>query len=429
MRTVEYVGCAPFYDLQVPETHNYLAQGIYHHNCGKTYAALCRLLILCNKPEYNGARILVWGPTYNQLKSGTLVSFDELFYKYDMILSTKDGNEPERRLKNNILVVFRNASNPDQTRGHEYALNWLDEAGQMDEKVFRLTNAATRQRRPDGTFYKRQMLITTTPTGKNWLYRYFKDESSRKFLGAEQSAHYETNTLQAMKYGIADTDYVETSGYVEGTTEYDQEILGQYVSYGGNVFYAYNERKHYDRTYAPPQFEHVYGGVDVGLSAPTAITITGVTPAGKFVTFKEFYQRHSRPDVWMPQLKKWQDEFNVSRWYVDSAFDREIATLKRMGVRARACDKKNDGAGSAVGFINSMFATDRLQLMNVPNLRREVEEYEFKTRQSGDEVTFLDKVKPDQDDHAIDSWRYHIRELSSATAAQSYGQTVRYSVG
>jgi len=401
-------------------------------NCGKTYAALSRLAVLMTRPENKGARILVWGPTYNQLKGGTLVAFDEYFHRLGFIRSGKDGNEPEREMIGDITVRFRNASNPDQTRGHEYAFNWLDEAGQMDDDVFRLTNMATRQRRPDGSWYPRQMLITTTPRGKNWIYRHFKDEGSPKFLGKNLSAHYETDTIEAIKYGIADPDFIATGGYVEGTLEYDQEILGRYVSWGGNVFYAYEERRHYDRTYAPPAFDRVYGGIDVGYSgAATAITLTGMTAGGKFVTFKEFYQRHCPQNVWMPIVEKWRDEFKVSRFYVDSAASAEIATLKNRlgGGCIRPAMKANDAAGSAVGFINSLFASGRLTLMAVPNLKREIEGYELKQQLSGDEQTFLDKVKNGQPDDAIDSWRYHIGPLSAFKAQQSYGKEIGFSIG
>lgn len=397
-------------------------------NCGKTFSALCRLATLITRPEYRGCRILVWGPTYNQLKKGTLIAFDEFFYKLGFIKGGKDGNEPEREMVNDILVVFRNASNPDQTRGHEYAVNWLDEAGQMEEQVFRLTNMATRQRRPDGSWYPRQMLITTTPTGRNWIYRYFKDESNGKFLGHELSDHFETNTLEAIKYGIADENFIKTGGYVEGTQDYDQEILGLYVTWGGMVFYAFDERKHYDRTYAPPKFEHVYGGIDLGQSAPTAITLTGITEAGQFVTFKEFYQRNCPPSVWMNQALQWQKEFNVRTYHIDNNWPRDVKTFKSMGGRATLAMKANDAANTAVGFLNGLMVENRIKIMNCPNLKREIEGYEVKEILSGDERTFLDKVKPNLDDHAIDSWRYHVPPLSSVKAQQSYGKEIGYSI-
>jgi hypothetical protein len=49
----------------------------------------------------------------------------------------------------------------------------------------------------------------------------------------------------------------------------------------------------------------------------------------------------------------------------------------------------------------------------------ELETYEHKEIMSGDEVTFLDKVKPNQPDHAIDAMSYACGHLS---ANQAYRQ-------
>jgi len=43
--------------------------------------------------------------------------------------------------------------------------------------------------------------------------------------------------------------------------------------------------------------------------------------------------------------------------------------------------------------------------------------YEYKDKTSGDEVTFLDKVKPNQDDHALDTEKYLVKQLSSWKAS------------
>jgi phage terminase large subunit len=366
------------------------------------------------------------GPTYPQLKNGTLVAFDEWFHRAGMIIGKKDGNEPERQLQNGVTVYFRNASNPDQTRGHEYAVVWLDEAGQMLSDVVRLTTMTQRQRRQDMTFYRRQTIITTTPRGKNWIYKQFKDETSRQFVGHDKVDHFETTTLDAMKWGIAADTYVSEGSYTVGTLEYEQEILGRYVSYSGLVFYAFDSDKHYDRTYALPAFERVYGGIDIGQSAPTCLLLTGITASGRFVTFKEFYQRNCPEHVWMAKAAEWQKTYNVNFWMVDSAAKTEIATLRRYGVRAKPAKKHNDARATAVNFINSMLHQDRLIVTGCPNLLREVEGLEFKDALSGDEVTFLDRVKAGQDDHAVDSWCYSVPFLSAAVKKETGWGSIRF---
>ena len=51
-------------------------------------------------------------------------------------------------------------------------------------------------------------------------------------------------------------------------------------------------------------------------------------------------------------------------------------------------------------------------------LVKEMGTYEYKDKTSGDEVTFLDKVKPNQSDHAIDALRYAVRLISSWRSSQ-----------
>ena len=46
-----------------------------------------------------------------------------------------------------------------------------------------------------------------------------------------------------------------------------------------------------------------------------------------------------------------------------------------------------------------------------------------------DEMTFLDTVKPNQDDHALDTLRYLVKRLSAWKGAQSYGREVSYAIG
>lgn len=44
---VEFVGIRPYYDFHVPETQNYWAEGVFHHNSGKS--VLCEALSTCRK--------------------------------------------------------------------------------------------------------------------------------------------------------------------------------------------------------------------------------------------------------------------------------------------------------------------------------------------------------------------------------------------
>lgn len=375
-----------------------------------------------------GSRVLVMAPSYPQMRMGTIKTFDKFFDAAGLIVKKIDGNEPERRLIDGIIVYFRNASNPDQTRSHEVCLVWLDEAGQMEGDVLTLTNAALRQ---FGNNFNYQTWISTTPRGKNWIYRSFAPQAEKRSYSDDLVAFFHTTTLEAEKHGVVRKGYVEEMGYIPGTVMYDQEVLGNFVAFSGLVF-AYDERRDSpDPFILPTKFKRVVGGIDVGLSSPTALILIGEEPSGRVWAFKEYYQRQANFHEWLKIAAEWTKEYKVARWYIDSAAAIEFRTMKSAGLPMSQSIKAKDAANTAVNYMNSLMKRDmfRLDTMACPHLKRELESYEFKELQSGDEVTFLDKVKPNQSDHILDAIRYATAGLSGQRSTSVADTRVQFSFG
>jgi len=405
--SIDYVGIAPFYDLHVPEAENYLAHGIWHHNSGKSTSATLKIAGMIDDGTIRpGARIAVFGPTYPQLKKGTLQTFDKWFDTFGLTVKKIEGAEPERRLVNDIVAYFRNASNPDQTRGHEVQLVWLDEVAQMDEKIIPLTNALLRQFGDDAQY---QTLLTSTPQGENWLYRMFVDPQTRLYPD-EKVGYYQSSTIEAFEYGIVRKDYIEELGYAPGSEQYRQEVLAEFVTWSGLVF-PYRPR-HTPDPFILPRFTKVVGGIDVGQVSPTCLLLLGVDEKGGIWIFKEYYKRRADMHDWMRVAAEWTREFKVSMWYIDSAADLELRALKQ-SLPAKPSIKHQDAASTAVNFINSKMNRNEFWVSpDCPMLRAELKTYQYKADMTGIERTFLDKVKNNQADHAIDAMRYAALPLS-----------------
>ena len=62
-------------------------------------------------------------------------------------------------------------------------------------------------------------------------------------------------------------------------------------------------------------------------------------------------------------------------------------------------------------------------------LLSEMSSYEYKKEFDGDDVTFIQKVRPGQPDHASDCLRYGMLPLSAITAAHSYGKSLDFAIG
>lgn len=391
---------------------------------GKTTSACMRILGMIERGEMPpGSRILVIAPDYQQLRDGTLKSFDTWFGPSGADIVTHSINRPAplRILRGDIEVMFRSGINPDQTRSKECTLVWLDEAAQMDEEMFRLTNANLRQW---GDKVKYQTIITTTPRGKNWIYRrfghYLLNPASHDdpLVGA-----YRTTTLDAFREGVVRTGYVEEMGYAPGTEMWRQELEAEFVDWSGLVFQQHWEVLDGDL----PPFVHVTAGVDMGTVSPTAIELAGITQSGKVCIFGEFYQPRARLQDVMQAIGERAAEHNVHSWHVDN--DLLWKMMRSAGVRARPPNKHADAASFSISYINSLISRGMFAIhASCHGLISEMSEYSYREHQSGDERTSLERISPYQRDHAIDAVRYAIKPLSAWKAARQYGREVRFHI-
>jgi PBSX family phage terminase large subunit len=69
-------------------------------------------------------------------------------------------------LQNGTEILFRSTDDPDKLRGPNLSMFWLDEAAMMPEMVWDLMIGRLRLEPGRG-------IITTTPRGKNWLWKLF----------------------------------------------------------------------------------------------------------------------------------------------------------------------------------------------------------------------------------------------------------------
>jgi len=407
----------------------------------KTSSAEFRIYTTCYdvetnsvRPEWQGARIAVFAPVSKQLARGPLEKFDEIFETLGLITNKVNGHDPRRELVGGIIVyafnVAPDGSGVEATRGGEYAIAFLDEAAQMPPKVLPLTNALLRQKHRSGRSFDYQTIITTTPRGKNWVHHQFmsKVPEGSGAWHRDNAFIVRTTTLESIQAGILDNDYVENMGYVPGTLMYRQEVLGEAVSWGGLVFPDFDFRRHVPDPFTPPALHFVYGGIDIGTADPTVLLVGGMDKQGGIWILDEYYERRARFDDWADLAGTWDKKWSVREWRVDS--DLTVRMMRHAGLRAKTPYKASDSANTTINFINQKFAKDELHISpKCKNLIRELETYHHKEDTSGEEAPILGTIKTGQDDHAVDALRYLILPLSSAQAAQSYGQEVEFRVG
>jgi hypothetical protein len=127
---------------------------------GKTRAGCVELL---RQPP--GSRITVAAPTYRMLEDATIQTFKEVCGSFFRPEDFKKSDN-HCRLQNGTEIMFRSTDDPDKLRGPNLSMFWLDEAAMMPETVWDLMIGRLRLLPGRG-------IITTTPRGKNWLYKLF----------------------------------------------------------------------------------------------------------------------------------------------------------------------------------------------------------------------------------------------------------------
>lgn len=80
---VESIGEGEYWDLQVPDTHNYVAHGMVHHNSGKTYSGGDLTLLMAK--QFPNTKGLLTANTHQQLINSTVQALSERWDELGLI--------------------------------------------------------------------------------------------------------------------------------------------------------------------------------------------------------------------------------------------------------------------------------------------------------------------------------------------------------
>jgi len=172
IESISFLRHGEFYDLHVPYANHYAANGLWHHNCGKSYVGAYDLLVHAEP----GCLCAVVSPTYRMLSDSTQRSFIEVAQKLGLWDEAKYRKTDNQTILNNsVEVLFRSGDEPGKLRGPSLRRAWLDEASQMKEEVYGVMIGRLRFGGEQGT-----LTGTFTPSGKeHWTYRVFGDTDNK----------------------------------------------------------------------------------------------------------------------------------------------------------------------------------------------------------------------------------------------------------
>ena len=250
IEAIEYVRYDDFYDLHIPIANHYLAEGIWHHNSGKSYSGAiwaCSRALLA--PD---ARGMISANSYGQLARATLLALVEVCRTFNIPL------EPWRESPEDQALAIANCQRcyigPDRAfvyvlsataftgstqagRGLQIRWVWGDEFAYAAEKAF-LTIDGRLGRGPGNL--KGQGILTTSPAGYNYLWDKFGDPTRSDDLKRIYQM-VSMSSLENRKH-LGD-DYVASLEANYSDELYQQEINGQFINTVQGLIYKYFSRQ------------------------------------------------------------------------------------------------------------------------------------------------------------------------------------------
>lgn len=179
-------------------------------------------------------------------------------------------------------IYFRGLDEFDKLRSLNLNAFWIDEANQVSEEAFLLLQGRLR-----GAAW-RKGIITSNPSGHDFLYKWFKDKSHIVKDEIKELFHL-VRAPTTENIHLPD-GYVDSMLNTWSKERILREIEGSMDAFEGKVYEEFNEFVHCIHPFAIPKEWDRFIGIDHGYRNPAAWVYGAVGPDGEIYIYKEYYQ-------------------------------------------------------------------------------------------------------------------------------------------
>lgn len=357
---VEYVRDDYYYDLNVPYYGHYLADGIWHHNTGKTLAALTKLhALLCKYPH---ARAVMLRKTYKSLTKSAVVTYEKKvlpFMPDDPRSGVKKygGERPEfYDYVNGSRLECAGMDNPSKVLSSEYDYIYINQLEELKVGEYEtLTGRATGRA---GNVPYTQVFGDCNPGAPtHWIL-------ARKQLIRFPQMHEHNPTLFNQETGEITEQGKRTMGILDALTgvRYKRGRLGLWVAAEGAVFEEFDPDVHIVKELPkdPFYFRRILATVDFGWTNPGVIQVWAVDGDGRLWLLHEVYMTGRQVhDWWIPKAKHLKERYRIETFYCDPSEPGYIDQFN--AAELSAIGAEND-ISTGIDFIKQRLSTRRMFL-------------------------------------------------------------------
>lgn len=364
---IQFVKFGDFYDLTVPGHEHYEADGLWHHNSGKSFTLCKRMISLAleNAP----APVAIVSPTYPMAKKTVIQTIRELLSGKATLLPGFSWSEiktapHEFRIKyqgNEAEIYIYSGENPDRLKGPNLAAAGIDEPFMQDKAVFEQMLARIRDPRAK----RMELNCTGTPEQLNWGYELVEGNMRKDYDVGFVRAPTRSNF-------VLDAKYLERleSGYDAKTAQ--AYLDGDFVSLAkGAVFPAFDPDENVLRI-ERPDYSTMFAGMDFNVCPMTFVVgwVLGADDSGTaHVHIIDEYEVENsdsdeagsilRADYWDQGLRTIFPDSNVGRSTGSPGGVTDYDHLKRHGFDLVTYPGGNPPLRDRWNTVNGMFRSRR----------------------------------------------------------------------
>ena len=388
--------------LNSPKKFRCLIGGI---GSGKTQVGATDLIR--HSLKYPGSTNLLVAPTYKMLKKSSFEVLKKTLSWWGEAIDWTENVSDLSITFNNITdkngvpskIISGNAMDHDKLRGLEVSCIWIDEAAMISQDTWNILVGRIRQ-----PGYPHRIWLSTTPRGKNWIYKLFVEDVDEDYIMFKMTSM--DNPLYKAEPGYLETLVKSYGG--EDNKFYKQEVLGEFVSFEGLVYDMFLSSVHTSDK-KPKNPVLTVAGVDWGTSNFGCIIVIQLDKDGTIYVIDEIVKKgvvlhYDTEESWVDIAKELKQKYAITKFFADPSDPNAIQTFNLSGLDTI---KANNSRIPGIREIQGRLQGNKIYINpECVNLLSEIESYEWRKDKNDKFLYDLDPVKIN--DHSLDALRYAV---------------------
>lgn len=399
IKTLSYMGDYVYYDITVPDTHCYFANGMLHHNSGKSVDAHMRMIYrVVSEPGHNYAVVRNVAAS-NSISTIPLTRKAIADWNFWSLFTENKTEKLFTCNHNGNQIKFLGLDDIEKIKSITFETGVLtdiliEEATEISEKDFNQLNLRLRGMAK----VPFQITLLLNPiSDSHWIKRrFFDNPGEKKDKITISHSTYLDNRFLDKEY----KDELEALKY-EDKMYYDIYALGKWGAIGNLVF---RNIVYQECPYKPEEFDQIIAGKDFGFNHYDATELIGIKDGNKY-SFSELYVRHMTNNEIIAENEKKGVLQKRQRCIADSAEPKSIKEWTQAGYNMVGAKKGADSVKEQISWLNR--GTWYVDPIKCPGLVSEISTYKWKEDKDGNPLDEPVKFKDD----AIAAARYSIEDV------------------